>query len=130
LRIYRSDLINAAQLTLHRVAPVVFPVSFVQFELLIFANQSDQNEYAVRTPALISLKKDVDSKEIKMNLISDNGFPYNGKIKSVELPRKLTPKGLSAERQWYLYNQIRMHIPNVKDKDRTCPKPDVSKPTE
>lgn len=77
---------------------------------------------------IIKLKKDIDSKITKINLINEHGFPYNEKIKPAELPCILTPKGLSAERQWYLYDQIRMHIPDDQDKDKTCPKPNVSKP--
>lgn len=77
---------------------------------------------------IIKLKKDVDSKLTKINLINEHGFPYNEKTKPAELPCILTPKGLSAERQWYLYDQIRMHIPDDQDKNKTCPKPSVSKP--
>jgi hypothetical protein len=44
------------------------------------------------------------------------------------LPEKLIPQGLSAERQWYLYDQIRMHIPNASNKDATCPKSSMDKP--
>lgn len=52
----------------------------------------------------------------------------NINLKPIKLPHKLMPDGLSAERQWYLYEQIRMHIPNEQDKDNTCPKPKMSKP--
>ncbi len=76
---------------------------------------------------LITLKTNVDSKEIKMNLINDQGFPYNT---PTHLPCSLTPEGLSAERQWYLYDQIRMHIPDDQDKDKTCPKPEIGKPSK
>ncbi len=44
------------------------------------------------------------------------------------LPEELYPKGLSAERQWYLYQQIREHISNDQDKNSTCPKPIYPKP--
>jgi hypothetical protein len=43
-------------------------------------------------------------------------------------PTCLSPLGLSLERQWYLYEQIRMHIPNVIDQETTCPKPTFPKP--
>ena len=41
--------------------------------------------------------------------------------------RKVTPLGLSAERQWYLYDQIRPFCPDA-DKDITFPLPSVPKP--
>ena len=44
-----------------------------------------------------------------------------------ELPRIVPPKGLSAERQWYLYDSIRAFCPDA-DKDVTCPLPAVPKP--
>jgi len=43
-------------------------------------------------------------------------------------PRKLKPSGISLERAWYLYENIREHIPNEEDKNWTCPKPTRSKP--
>ena len=36
-----------------------------------------------------------------------------------KLPLIITPHGLSAEHQWYLYEQIRPFCPD--DKDFTCP---------
>ena len=46
---------------------------------------------------------------------------------SNELPDIVVPKSLSAERQWYLYDQIR---PFCRDsaKDITCPYPNIPKP--
>ena len=44
-----------------------------------------------------------------------------------ELPPIVPPKGLTAERQWYLYGSIRPFCPDG-DKDTTCPLPDVPKP--
>jgi hypothetical protein len=72
---------------------------------------------------IIKLKEKLDSKETKINLIRDEGFPYNKRVKPRDLPGRLIPEGLSVERQWYLYDKIRMHIPDSRDKDRTCPKP-------
>lgn len=45
-------------------------------------------------------------------------------------PERLMPQGLSVDRQWYLYEQIRQHIPNENDKDITCPKPTEPKKKE
>ena len=41
------------------------------------------------------------------------------------LPEVVLPKGLSAERQWYLYEEI---SPD-NSKDKTCPLPSVAKPS-
>jgi hypothetical protein len=42
----------------------------------------------------------------------------------------LRPSGLTAERQWYLYEQIRQHIPNEVDKNDTAPKPKCIRPKQ
>ena len=44
------------------------------------------------------------------------------------LPEVVPPKGLSAERQWYLYEKIRSFCPD-NSKDMTCPFPSVAKPS-
>ena len=44
------------------------------------------------------------------------------------LPPIVPPKGLSAERQWYLFDTIREFCPD-SDKDLTCPLPAVVRPT-
>ena len=45
----------------------------------------------------------------------------------LEYPPAVSPKGLSAERQWYLYDSIREFCP-AEDRDITCPEPSVPKP--
>ena len=70
---------------------------------------------------VIIVKKDIDSKEEKINLLKkETLFNEN---QHHEMPVQLHPKGLSLEREWYLYEQIRGHIPLIHDKDQTCPKP-------
>ena len=44
------------------------------------------------------------------------------------LPSQITPKGLSNERQWYLFNKIREFCPE-EARDLTCPEPSVPQPT-
>ena len=44
------------------------------------------------------------------------------KPKASDLPRVVTPEGLSLTRQWYLYNKIReFYSPEVQD--LVCPMP-------
>ena len=45
------------------------------------------------------------------------------------LPTQIHPKGLDAERQWYLYEKIRPFCSSVLAADITCPKPLQSKST-
>jgi len=80
-------------------------------------------------PGMIVVKESIDSLEEKFNLLKAK-FPFNSKKLPLRLPRKLTPPKLSAERAWYLYDKIREHIPETRDKDATCPKPEVAKPTK
>ena len=44
------------------------------------------------------------------------------------LPEVVQPRGLTAERQWYLYEKIREFCPGAS-KDKTCPLPSVPKPS-
>ena len=55
----------------------------------------------------------------KKNISSTNSSTF---------PTLLLPKGLSAERQWYLYEQIREHISDPDKKDEYCSRPSVPKP--
>ena len=44
------------------------------------------------------------------------------------LPEIVTPKGLSSEREWYLFDKIRPFCP-VESQDITCPLPTNPRPT-
>ncbi len=79
-----------------------------------------------KKPGFVFLKKSIEGDEIAVQLLKKE-VPF-GKNKKFRLPSKIIPKGLSLERQWYLYDQIRTHIPDEKDKNMTCPKPNQSKP--
>lgn len=75
---------------------------------------------------IVFVKKDVDSREEKINLMASGC--KSDIVWSQQPPERLTPAGLSAEREWYLYEHIREHIPSESDKDRTSPKPIRPKP--
>ncbi|EDN68038.1 conserved hypothetical protein [Beggiatoa sp. PS] len=79
-------------------------------------------------PGVVSIKRAIDGEETEIALVKRT-IPF-GKNKSFRRPSKITPKGLSLTRQWYLYEQIRMHIPNEPDKEMTCPKPKKTKPKD
>ena len=77
-------------------------------------------------PSILVVKERKDSKEIKVELTKKN-FPFSKDQPPKKYPEQLLPTGLSLKRQWYLYDQIRCHIPNENDKDQTCPLPRISK---
>jgi hypothetical protein len=75
-------------------------------------------------PSCLIVKERKDSEEIMVEL-EKKKFPFSNPPK--KLPEQLFAAGLSLKRQWYLYDQIRCHIPNETDKDRTCPHPEKPK---
>ena len=77
-------------------------------------------------PGIVFLKPLIDGDETEAQLLKRE-VPF-GKGRAFRLPSKIVPSGLSLDRQWYLYEQIRIHIPYESDKDRTCPKPKKPKP--
>ena len=44
------------------------------------------------------------------------------------MPPMVPPKGLTAERQWYLFEKIREFCPD-NSKDKTCPLPELPRPS-
>ena len=76
--------------------------------------------------SIIIAKERKDSEEVKVKLTKKR-LPFSKKQSPKKLPKQLLPRGLSLKRQWYLYDQIRCHIPNEKDKNQTCPLPKTSK---
>ena len=80
-------------------------------------------------PGIVTVKEAIDSPEEKYTLLKGE-FPYSKEKHPTCLPRKLSPPGLSVDRSWYLYEKIREHIPTNRDKDATCPLPNIKKPTK
>lgn len=71
-------------------------------------------------PGEVIVKESIDGKEYIFNLLKNKEHRFD---RVIEKPSILIPNGLSIERQWYLYDNIREHIPNMEDKDKTCPLP-------
>ena len=63
------------------------------------------------------------SPEKKISLL---GQPVE-QVQFLPMPKIVAPPGLCAEREWYLYDQIREHC-DTDFQDVTCPKPSVPKP--
>ena len=73
-------------------------------------------------PGVVYARKHSDTPEVKVNLLKGPWSPDPN-----EYPTQIIPKGLSAERQWYLFEKIREFCPEG-DMDVTCPKPTVPRP--
>ena len=74
------------------------------------------------SPGCVFTKERSDSPEVKHHLLKEPWSPD-----ADELPTVISPCGLSAERQWYLHDQIRPFCP-AEDMDSVCPLPSVPKP--
>ncbi len=72
----------------------------------------------------VHIKERVDS----LGEVSHNLLKEGAQFEESELPDVVTPAGLSAQRQWYLYDKIREFCPE-SNRDVTCPLPSVPKPT-
>lgn len=77
-------------------------------------------------PSIIIVKERKDSEEISIELAKKK-FPFSKNTPPKKFPKQLLPAGLSLKRQWYLYDQIRSHIPYENDKNLTCPRPQILK---
>ena len=75
----------------------------------------------------IAVKESVDAKEKTFALLKKEAGCLDEKLLR-KGPPVHPPKVLSPQRQWYLYEMIRPHIPIEADKESTAPKPEVSKP--
>lgn len=73
------------------------------------------------SPGKVFVREQCDSPEIELDLLK---APWEPDFD--ELPTVIPPRGLNAERQWYLYDQIRPFCPE-DDKDTVCPLPSVPK---
>ena len=71
-----------------------------------------------RTPGLVRLKKFSDSTSTSFQIMTDKFWVPT----TAELPPQILPSGLSNERQWYLYNEIREFCRHGT-KDLVCPLP-------
>ena len=52
------------------------------------------------------------------------------RIPSDQMPDEIIPPGIDAQRQWYLYEQIRQFCGSNLAADLICPEPQIPKPAE
>ena len=74
------------------------------------------------SPGHVILKEYNDSEGVKFKLLKDDWSPS-----ATDLPPVVTPPGLSPERQWYLFDSIRVYCPPYC-RDTVCPLPRVPRP--
>ena len=83
------------------------------------------------SPGKISLRETADGQVTALSHLKDEDdstFRSMGGTSESNFPNQVPPKGLTAERQWYLYDKIRQFCPDAS-KDLTCPLPSVPRPT-
>lgn len=71
----------------------------------------------------VFVRETSDGPEVEYKLLKNEWSPT-----ATDLPECNTPSGLSANRQWYLFNKIREFCPE-EAQDVTCPKPGVPEPS-
>ena len=69
----------------------------------------------------VEVKKKIDENTQTINIMKSKNINITG------FPQEIFPKGLSNERKWYLYEQVRQHIGNPNKRDEYCPMPDIPK---
>ena len=74
----------------------------------------------------IAVKESIDAKEESFALLKKKVDRFDEKLRKG--PSVYPLNELSPQRQWYLYDMIRPHIPTETDKESTAPKPKVAKP--
>jgi len=80
-------------------------------------------------PGVVTAKRYVDSEQETFELLKKT-VDYSALLDNSILPKEVIPAGLSIERQWYLYDKIREHIPDPVDKDATAPLPAIERPSK
>ena len=76
-------------------------------------------------PGVVYVREFPTSPETRLTIVKDQAkIP---ELLSSE-PELISPPGLSPERAWYLYENVRQHCEGDNNKNTTCPKPRVPKP--
>ncbi|XP_052278906.1 uncharacterized protein LOC127877264 [Dreissena polymorpha] len=73
-------------------------------------------------PGIVYVRRYASDAEEAVKILKKDSFVLNG------MPPQLEPLGLSAERQWYLHDEIAPLCNSLCAS--TCPRPDVPKPTK
>ena len=76
-------------------------------------------------PGALFVREFPSSPKTRLNIVKDKSQIQE--LLSSE-PDLITSPGLSPERAWYFYENVRQHCEGDSNKDNTCPKPSVPKP--
>ena len=121
--VQKSGRCNEAQLVVDETGSVIVPtydwVSFFapRFKKLPSIKKGHHFRFFSSHPGAVFTKERADdTTEVYHNLLKE-GATFDDPC---ELPDVIQPAGLSAQRQWYLYEKIREFCP-VTDRDLTCP---------
>lgn len=124
----RSAECNFSQLVSHEDGSTIVPtfdwVSFFATRMKKISGIKKQHHFRLTTssPGQVFVRERSDTPENKLNILKEPWSPD-----PTVLPDVIPPRGLSPDRQWYLYEQIRPFCP-VEDMDSVCPLPSVPKP--
>lgn len=134
-----SDIVESSSKNGHNVCVrvsknTVSPVIYRDWSLWLsqyfakFKGISNYHHFSIErtNPSILVVKERKDSKKTKVDL-RKQVFPFSKDQLPTKFPEQLFPTGLSLKRQWYLYDQIRCHIPYESDKNQTCPQPQTPK---
>ena len=119
---------NFAQLVVDENGTTIVPTFdwtnfFVtHFKRFVSIKQYHHFRFVASEPGVVYARRNADTAEVKVELLRHSWAPDSSKY-----PVQITPKGLTAERQWYLYEKIREFCP-VNDQNVTCPRPTVPRP--
>ncbi|XP_064383600.1 uncharacterized protein LOC135332176 [Halichondria panicea] len=125
----QSAVCNVSQLVIREDGTTVVPVfdwtSFfaVRMKKLTGIKKFHHFYFDSAKPGEVVVKVRSDSAETKYELLKQPWTPD-----PQTLPDKVPPRGLSSERQWYLYEKIRPFCP-FESQDVTCPLPTAPRPT-
>ncbi len=124
-----SACCNFAQLVTAKDATSIVPIyNWADFfvphmKKLLGIKKYHHFRFTSAEPGVVYVKNQWDTAENKQELLKTTWVPN-----SSSLPDTVIPKGLSSERQWYLFEKIRPFCP-LEDQDLTCPQPTVPKST-
>ena len=128
----KSAQCNFAQLNSKEDGSTVVPVydwtSFFATTMRKYTGIKNQHHFrfTASDPGAVYIRRQCsDEDEERFVLLKKNSLRWQPHPSIY--PQQVHPKGLSAERQWYLYDSIREFCPEASQ-DVTCPLPDVPKP--
>ena len=97
----------------------------VYFKKVPNIKQYHQFYFVAEKPGRVFVKRFSDSEQLKLDLRKSD---LSWSPSSAQLPPVVHPKGLSEERQWYLFKKIRPLCTSLRSKGLTCPQPTALRP--